>query len=134
MARILAIDYGEKRLGIAVSDETKKIAFSKPFIPASDLKKLWDLVADREIDEIVLGLPNNLQGQETGAAKKVREFAARIQKKTAIPVRFQDERYTTREATESLHEQGIRGARARGAVDSRSAQILLQAYLRKNKN
>ncbi len=132
MSRILAIDYGEKRIGIALSDETKKIALPKEHILNKEKVAILRLIAENEVDEILIGLPKNLAGQETTAAGQVRRFASWLKKSVKLPIHFIDERFTTREAAAKLRgEHRLRGPKLRAAVDSMSAQILLQAYLQK---
>lgn len=129
MSRILAIDYGEKRLGIALSDETQKIAHAYPFIPASEPEKLLRLLVEQEVERVLVGLPKNLEGQETKSARQVRKFAAWLTAQSGLAVELIDERFTTRQAREMLRTQKLNERKGRNLIDSLSAQILLQAYL-----
>lgn len=125
MPRILAIDYGTVRLGIALSDETKKIAFAKPYIKTQDKEKILDLIREQEVGEILLGLPTGLSGQETKMTEEVKQFADWLGQSN-IPIKFIDERLTSEEV-----KKGLRGERGiKGLVDSLVAQKILERYLR----
>ncbi len=134
MGRILAIDYGSKRLGIAVSDENKKIAFAKPFIPASRPSRLLELIKNSQIESIILGIPKNLSGKETKMTKKVQDFKSWLEKNSNVPIEFVDERFTTREAARKFRETKESPTISRNVIDSFSAQILLETYLKKFRN
>jgi len=122
------LDYGTKRIGVALSDETKKIAFAKPYIPFSRRAELVMMVAEDEVSQILLGMPKNLSGEETAAAGAVREFAAWLTEQTGLPITFIDERFTTKEILRE--NQGNK--EAKGMVDSLVAQRILQNYLDNN--
>ena len=125
MGRILALDYGTKRIGVALSDETKIIAIPKPYLLYSEKQKLIQLVKDSEVEAILLGLPLGLSGQETESTKKVRKFGDWLREETNLPVRMIDERLTTKEA------QGL--TKDRELIDSLVAQKMLERYLEKLK-
>lgn len=125
MSRVLALDYGTKRIGVALSDETKKIAFAKPYISANRLSDLVMFVAEEEVSEIIVGLPKNLSGAETASAEEARKFGARITQETGLSVKFIDERFSTKEILrENRENKGDRGI-----IDSLVAQKMLQHYL-----
>ena len=128
--RILAIDYGTKRVGLALSDETGTIAQPLGFLPAS---KLFDLlketVAERKADEIVVGIPRNMNGTYGPMADKARAFAAALQQAVAVPVKTWDERLTTVQANRFLIQSGMRRQKRKERVDQTAAAILLQSYL-----
>lgn len=134
MGRVLALDYGETRLGIAISDETKKIAFPQPFILASEIDKLIAFIKDKEIEEIVVGLPRGLAGQETKSTIAAKSMGERLKRETNLQVNFIDEWFSTKEATRKIWEKKIKGTKARSEIDSLSAQILLESYLKKFRN
>ena len=121
MGRILALDYGTKRIGVAVSDETKTIAQPRPYILYSEKRKLIEFIGQNEVEEILLGLPIGLSGQETESTKKAREFEAWLKAETKLPVKLIDERMTTQEA--------MREEKNREFVDSLVAQKMLERYL-----
>ncbi len=134
MGRILGLDYGTKRIGVAISDETKKIATARPFVPANRKKDLLKIIQEFEIETVVLGLPKNLTGKETAAAARVREFAEWIKTQTGLPVKFADERFSARDAGSKLRMLNVKGSKARAQIDSLSAQIILTTYLQKIKD
>lgn len=121
MGRILAIDYGSSRMGIALSDETETIAFPRPFINTGDKKKLLQLMGENMVEKVVLGLPLNLSGEEAVAAGIVREFGKWLEDQTSVTVEYVDERFSTKEA--------LKEERNRILVDSVVAAKMLQRYL-----
>ena len=126
MGRILALDYGTKRIGIAVSDETKTISIPKPYILSTKKTILLEFIAQNQIEKILLGLPKGLSGQETESTKKTRQFMVWLERETLVPVEFIDERFTTKEV--------MREEKDRELVDSLVAQKLLERYLNKISN
>lgn len=134
MGRILAIDYGEKRFGIAFSNETKKISLPQPYILRSQIGKLFELLKKKDVEIIVLGLPRSLAGQETKSAKRVRSFGAWLSKETELPIIFIDEWFSSKEAARKLREQNIKGAVVKRQIDSLAAHIILDVYLKRFRN
>lgn len=130
MGRILALDYGESRIGVAISDETNTIAVARPYIPTDKKHQVLDLVRKNDITKILLGWPINLKGQETKMSEVVQGFARWLEKNTNVPLKLVDERFSTREAAEKLRGQGMKARQHKELVDSLSAQIFLQSYLR----
>ncbi len=142
MSRILCLDYGERRTGVAVSDETGTIARGLSTIACrSDtelLNAVQQLVADYAIAEIVLGLPLSLSGKPSARSEKVKAFAARLTQSTGIRVTLVDERLTTAMANRALSEtqqpeqsrekRRVR-SRPRGDADRVAATIILEDYL-----
>ncbi|MCE0496817.1 MAG: Holliday junction resolvase RuvX [Methylacidiphilales bacterium] len=131
--RTLAIDYGSKRIGLALSDPTGTLARPLPFLPAKGDAKLAREVAALAQKEqaglILLGLPRHMNGSLGEAAAAVQAFAAILEKTTTVPVKLVDERLSTVQASRQLRESG-RDARAqRGLIDSEAAAVLLQGYL-----
>lgn len=131
MSRFLAIDYGKKRLGLALSDETKSLAFAQPYILTADWDKLLKFIKTKEVEKILVGLPKSLSGAEGAAAIAARQFGERLAEATGLGVQFIDERFSTREATSRLHEAETKARQLRQRVDSASAQLLLETYLRR---
>jgi putative Holliday junction resolvase len=131
--RVLAVDYGSVRIGLALSDPTGTLARPLPFAPAKGdaklARELAALAAKEGAEHILLGLPRNMDGSMGEAAARVQAFAVALGAATKIPVQLVDERLTTVQAGRQLHEAG-RDARAqRGRIDSESAAVLLQGWL-----
>jgi putative Holliday junction resolvase len=122
--RILALDAGEARCGCAVCDPTETVVTPIEAVPQPDTKRGLDtlarLVRDRQIDQVVVGLPLTMRGEEGEQARWTRRFAERLAEHVAVPVAMHDERLTTRQAERS-------GGAAQ--VDSRAAAHLLEAFL-----
>ncbi|MCE0521914.1 MAG: Holliday junction resolvase RuvX [Methylacidiphilales bacterium] len=131
--RILAIDYGSRRIGLALSDPTGTLARPLPFVPAKPdaklARELADLAKKEEARLILLGLPRHMNGSLGEAAAKVQAFAALLVKATPIPVRLVDERLSTVQASRQMQEAGRNTRRQRGLIDSEAAAVLLQGYL-----
>jgi putative holliday junction resolvase len=131
--RILALDLGKKRIGLAVSDPLGITAQGLPTLQRTnkrtDLAALEAIIREWSIGLILLGNPKNMGGSEGRQSAWVREFAEALQKATALPVEFWDERLTTVEANRVLRSSGISIAKRAAAVDRLSAVILLQSYL-----
>lgn len=131
--RILAIDYGSRRIGLALSDLTGTLARPLPFLTAKADAKLAREIAvlaeKEQVARILLGLPRHMNGALGEAAAKVQAFAAILEKAVPVPLQLIDERLTTVQAGRQLREAG-RDARAqKGRIDSESAAVLLQGYL-----
>jgi putative Holliday junction resolvase len=131
--RILALDHGTRRIGVAVSDETKTIAQPLEYIPAEPfadfLARLKRLLGEKEVDLILIGLPRNLDGSYGAAAQKVESFIAVLKTAIAVPIRTWDERLTSAQANRILIQGGVRRAKRKEKVDKMAAAILLQSYL-----
>ncbi len=131
--RILALDHGSKRIGVAVSDETKTIAQPLEYIPAEPfadfLARLKQLLIAKEIDLVLIGLPRNMDGSYGPAAQKVEAFVAVLRSAVTIPVKTWDERLTSSQANKILIQGGVRREKRREKVDKMAAAILLQSYL-----
>ncbi len=132
-SRILALDLGKKRIGLAVSDPLGITAQGLPNLERTnkraDLVAIEALVKDRQVGLILMGNPMNMRGSEGRQSAWVREFAAAIEARTGVPVKLWDERLTTVEASRVLRESGISIEKRAAAVDRLSAVILLQSYL-----
>ena len=131
--RILAIDYGSQRIGIAISDPTGTLARPLPFVPAKGDAKLAReiavLAAKEQAELLLLGLPRNMNGTYGEAADKVRAFSVELGKATTIPLKLIDERLSTVQASRQLQESGKDTRKQRDKIDSASACVLLQGYL-----
>ena len=131
--RVLAIDPGSVRLGLALSDPSGTIAQPLSVLSrrseAEDLKALVDLVARYDVEAIVIGLPRMMDGRLEAAAREAQAFGARVEQATERPVAYWDERLTTVAAERYLIEQGKRRSKRRQEVDRMAATLLLQGYL-----
>ena len=131
--RILAIDHGTKRMGIALSDETRTIAQPLEFIlaePFADfLARLKQLITEKQVDQILVGMPRNMDGSYGPAALKVQEFVAVLKETIAIPIKTWDERLTSAQANRMLIQAEVRRDKRKQRVDAAAAAILLQSYL-----
>jgi putative Holliday junction resolvase len=131
--RILAIDYGSARIGLALGDPTGTLARPLPFTPAKGDAKLAREIADlaqkNDVHLLILGLPRNMDGTSGEATLKVQAFAAILRQATTIPLKLVDERLSTVQASRQLQESGKNARKQRGQIDSEAACVLLQGYL-----
>ena len=137
MARVVGIDPGQSRVGVAISDESRSIAFPRETVVATGgwteaAKRVCESLADDDVALVVVGLPLRLDGTEGEAARRAREFGAALAAAMKVDVVFWDERLTTVAAERSLTEMGRRGAKRRQVVDQSAATILLQGFLDAN--
>lgn len=125
--KILGIDYGTKRIGIAISDETQTLAREFAiWSPGEFWEKIEELLEQDPIEKIVVGIPLNMSGDETQKTKEVRTFVQELEKRITEPVEVVDERLS------SVMAENISGQKTN--LDSLAAQIFLQNYLNQNKN
>lgn len=134
LARFLAVDYGEKRVGLAISDPLGMIASPAGFIARRAGKRppVAELVRraqSLEVKGFVMGLPLDGNGEETDRTREVRAVGAELEKRTGLPVRYLDERYTTSAALRVVRDMGGSTRGRKGDVDSMAAAILLQQLL-----
>jgi putative Holliday junction resolvase len=131
--RILALDHGTKRIGIALSDELKMIATPLEFVLAEPflgfLNRLKEIVREKEVEMILIGMPRNMDGSYGEAALKVQEFIGVLKENVAVPIQTWDERLTSAQAQRFLIQGGVRRADRKQKVDKTAAAILLQSYL-----
>lgn len=131
--RILALDHGTVRIGVAVSDELGMLAHPLEFLPAEPVSRFLDelkkLLQEREVSLVLVGLPRNMDGSHGPAVQKVQAFVHLLKETIPIPVRTWDERLTSMQAHRLLAESGKRSKDRRGRVDSSAAAVLLQSYL-----
>lgn len=131
--RILSIDYGERRLGLAISDETQTLAsglgvYTRQSAEA-DLRYLRELIARERVEKIVLGLPLNMDGSQGFKAQEALEFKEQLETQLKIPVELVDERLTTQEAERVLIEADLSRRRRKEVRDQLAAVLILQRYL-----
>jgi putative Holliday junction resolvase len=133
LSRILALDLGKRRIGLAISDPLRITAQGLPNLvrtnKRTDLAALGEIVREREVGMILMGNPINMGGAEGRQSGWVREFAQAIEGRLGVPVQFWDERLTSVQAGRVLRESGISIEKRAAAVDRLSAVILLQSYL-----
>lgn len=138
--RILAIDWGLARIGLAVSDATRTLATPIPALHEKDkraqIERVVALVATEEITRIIVGLPLHLDGAESPSSQAARKYAEKLANRVGVPVELHDERFTSVEAESRLDESDELGGRRsrqkrgdKGRIDSASAAILLQSVL-----
>ncbi len=131
--RILALDHGTRRIGVAVSDELKMLAHPVEYIPAepfaSFLTRLKELLMEKEVEMVLVGMPRNMNGSYGPAALKVQEFVAALNTAVTVPIKTWDERLTSVQANRFLAEGKVRRDDRRKKVDQMAAAILLQSYL-----
>lgn len=139
MARTLAIDYGLKRIGLALSDPTKTIATALPTLLAErqaqkTIDKLLVVMAAHDIDEIIVGLPYRMSGKMGLQADEVVHFVEQLKLRTQIPIVLWDERLTSVQAERLMREASMTRKRRSQLVDQLSAVIILQSYLQSRQN
>lgn len=131
--RILALDHGTKRIGVAVSDEMKMIAQPLEYIPAEPfaafLERLKHLLREKEVELVLVGMPRNMDGSYGPAALKVQEFVAALKAAVTVPIKTWDERLTSALANRFLLQGNVRRDQRKEKVDKMAAAILLQSYL-----
>lgn len=131
--RVIALDIGDKRIGVAVSDLSRLIARPLETVirknRKADIHRIAKIVEEQEAAVVIVGLPKNMDGSEGEQAKKSRAFAEQIQRISNAQIIFEDERLSTFSAVESLVKQGIKTGHARELVDMEAAAVILQGYL-----
>ncbi|MEY5062770.1 MAG: hypothetical protein RLZZ112_734 [Verrucomicrobiota bacterium] len=133
MSRCLGVDFGTRRIGLALSDPTGILATPLPFLentaPKEVLTSLQELIQAHGVKTIVIGLPRNMDGTYGPSAQKVREFITQIQPHLSAEIIPQDERLTTAQASRDLSQMGLSQKDLRKKVDSSSAALILQQFL-----
>jgi putative Holliday junction resolvase len=131
--RILAMDHGTKRMGIALSDELGMMAHPLELIAAQPFKdflsRLKGIIKEKQVELILVGMPRNMDGSYGVAALKVQEFVAVLKEAIVIPIKTWDERLTSVQANRFLIQSEVRREQRKGKVDQAAAAILLQSYL-----
>ena len=133
MKRIMGVDYGDARTRIAVSDLLCSLVGTTTVIhsrnPEKTLAAICDMVKEKDVGEIVVGLPKNMDGTEGARAELCREFAQRLEDLTGLPVKLWDERRTTVEAHNILSQHNYHGKKRKDTVDAVAASLILEGYL-----
>ncbi len=136
--RILGVDFGDTRTGLAVSDIGRFLASGIGYISPGGIEKTADRVAEiareQRVSAVVVGLPKNMDGSEGFRAERCRTFAALLRERLELPVAMIDERLTTMSASRYLNETNTRGSKRRSVIDTLSAEIILQNALDRLKN
>ena len=135
MGRIVGIDYGRARIGIALSDNQKRMALPYKMLKTSknikdtliELKKIIDLL--RDIEKIIIGLPLTMKGEESLMAKEVKDFGALLEKESPLPIEYFDERLSSAMADKILKNLAVNRKKRTQQSDSIAASIFLQTYL-----
>ena len=131
--RIMAIDYGDARTGVALSDLTNSIVGTTAVVPSRREDRLLDelerLVKGNDVGEVVMGFPRNMDGSEGPRAELYRAFAERLSERLGMEVRLWDERRTTVEAHQILSAHNYHGKKRKNTVDAVAASLILEGYL-----
>ena len=131
--RVMALDVGEKKIGVAISDALLLTAQARPTLRRKDLKSdlstLGRLAEENEVHEIVVGNPLHMSGKESLQSEKVAKFAKELRSALNLPVVFWDERLTSFAAEQHLEEMGLNWRQRREHIDKIAAMIILQSYL-----
>jgi putative holliday junction resolvase len=135
MSRIIGVDWGTVRVGVAMSDEEQKLAFplQHPLETKSAAEEIRKLAGEYEVEKIVIGLPLSLSGQSGESAEKARKFGGEVARKTGLPVEYLDERFSSVASTHALREQHVKEKDQRHIKDNVAAALLLQQHLDKKK-
>ena len=131
--RILGLDHGTERIGVALSDDLGMIAQPVEFIPNHPLSGIWErlreIAAATPFELIVIGMPRNMDGSYGPAAEKVKTFIEQLQAEIEIPVKTWDERLSSAQANRVLLQANVSRKKRKGKVDKMAAAIILQSYL-----
>ena len=130
----MALDVGDRRIGVALSDPTGMlatplIAVDRVAAKPSDIDQILRIASEHDAESIIVGLPLSLSGAEGDQAKGVRAFISDLSARAALPIDTVDERYSTVQARRMMRESGAGRSRDRGRVDASAAAVILQAYL-----
>jgi putative pre-16S rRNA nuclease len=131
--RVLGLDLGDARIGVAISDPERRFAVPIGTIhvgqPPGELKAVAALVTEHDATLLVIGLPRSMSGEEGPRAALAREFGAALEAVVGVPIEFQDERLSTVEAERVLRDAGVTGRDRRRVVDRSAATVILQGWL-----
>ena len=139
--RIMGLDFGSRTVGVAISDSLLLTAQGVEIIRRKEenklrqtLARIEELIVENEVEEIVLGLPKNMNDTEGVRVELTKEFKEKLERRTGLPVMFWDERLTTVAADKAMMEAGIRRENRKDYVDMIAATLILQGYLDRRNN
>jgi len=136
--RVLGVDFGRARIGVAISDELGFLAHPLETIPAKGIevaaKRIGEIAREKKVERVVLGLPRQMNGELGAAAAEVNAFAEKLRRLLPCEVVLWDERLTTSAANRALRDSGQKTRHTRGVVDQVAAQMILQGYLDRGQN
>ncbi len=131
--RILGIDYGQKRIGIAISDEMAIVATPVGTVEESGVNAavaaIAKIVTEREVGKIIVGLPRNMDGSIGPKAQETLAFVEKLKTRSTVPIQMWDERLTTKAAERAMIEADVSRKKRRENIDKMAAQLILQSYL-----
>ncbi|MEN6371511.1 MAG: Holliday junction resolvase RuvX [Armatimonadota bacterium] len=132
--KLMGLDIGEKRIGVALSDDTGSFAF--PFTTIvrtvsekADLRSIVRIIEEENVSKVIAGIPIMLSGQEAVQAEKIRAFAGKLARRLRIPLEYWDERYSTAEAERMLIDAGKSREARKNIIDKAAAAVILQSYI-----
>jgi len=133
MGRILGVDYGEKRIGLSISDPEHIMAVAKGLLENRSFSYVMDefrkIIDESDIERLVFGLPLHLSGEESNSSRMVRDFAEMAEEELGLPVGFHDERFTTQQSAQPLLMEKKKYRQKKGARDQGAAVLILQGWL-----
>lgn len=136
--RYLAVDFGERRVGLAMCDPSETIVSPLARIDrrndAQVIDEVLAAVAENEVDQVVIGLPVNMDGTEGPQAKRIRDFAAALAERLSVPMHFQNEQLTSFTADERLGQRDLTRGRHKARQDAIAAAVILEDFLRDKRN
>ncbi len=133
MTKYLGIDWGEKKMGLALSDPLGITARSFKTVK-TEIEELIKIIEEEKIDKLVFGLPRNMDGSLGHQAKKVESFVNKLKKIIDLEVFFEDETFTSRLVKSKMIKEGLHPKKNKDLIDQKSAQLILQGYLDEKKN
>lgn len=131
--RVLGVDFGRARIGVAISDELGLLAHPVETIPGARIdsaaRRVAEIAREKEVERVILGMPRHMNGELGAAAEEAKAFAGKLRPLLSCPVVMWDERLTTSAANRALRDAGQKTRHTRGFVDQVAAQMILQGYL-----
>jgi len=140
MARVLAIDYGDSRIGLAYGDTKEYLIVPYEVLSSGSFEDIYNqlktVIEEKQVEEIVIGYPLNMKGEKTEQTKKVEEFADQLQQRAGLPIILEDERLTSVQAQKTTKGffGSLWGGKAKDAVQKSSAVLILETYIEKKKS
>ncbi|OIP22887.1 Holliday junction resolvase RuvX [bacterium CG_4_10_14_0_2_um_filter_33_32] len=132
MSKLLGIDWGEKKTGLAISDELQMLAKPLQTMDSFNLSTLEKIIEEENIEKIIVGRPRNMDGSLGPQAKKVSFFVSKLEKKIKLPIIYEDETNTTNIVKSMLIKEGLDPRKNKDLIDKKSAQLILQGYIDEN--